>query len=132
LKFLADQAEAVSCAPGDVIVREGEQSNSFYVIEEGSVEIVKHLDSASPVVLAVLEEGDFFGEMSFLECQARSASVRCQTKACLQLIRSTDLLHLFHQDPGQYAIVILNIARDLSRRLHALDEVFVSRKNPPG
>ena len=130
LQFLADLAEAFVCPAGEVIVREGELSNAFYVLEEGSVEIVKHLDSSAPVLLAVLEAGDFFGEMSFLECQARSASVRCKTASRLHLIRSTHLLRLFHHDPAQYAIIILNIARDLSRRLHALDEAFVSRKGP--
>lgn len=129
LTFLEELAEAVSCPEGQVIVREGELSNAFYVLEEGSVEIVKHLGSPKPVVLAVLEAGDFFGEMSFLECRPRSASVRCQKTARLHLIRSTDLLRLFHHDPGQYAIIILNVARDLSRRLHALDEAFVSRTN---
>lgn len=127
LAFLEELAEAVACPEGHIIVREGELSNAFYVLEDGSVEIVKHLDSSKPVVLAVLEAGDFFGEMSFLECRPRSASVRCQKAARLHCIRSTDLLRLFHHDPGQYAIIILNIARDLSRRLHALDEAFVSR-----
>jgi len=128
LAYLAELAEPVSCPPGKVIVREGELSNAFYVLEEGAVEIIKHLDSSEPFLLAVLEAGDFFGEMSFLECQARSASVRAKEQSTLHLIRSTDLLKLFRKDPAQYAIIILNIARDLSRRLHALDEAFVARK----
>jgi CRP/FNR family transcriptional regulator, cyclic AMP receptor protein len=75
-------------------------------------------------VLAVLGPQDFLGEMSIIECVARSASVRAVEDTSLFALRGTDLYRLFQHHPDQYAIVILNIARDLSRRLRAIDEKF--------
>jgi CRP/FNR family transcriptional regulator, cyclic AMP receptor protein len=62
--------------------------------------------------------------MSIIESVTRSASLRALEETCLFGLRSMDLYHLFKRRPDQYAIVILNIARDLSRRLRALDEKF--------
>jgi hypothetical protein len=64
------------------------------------------------------------GEMSIIECVTRSASLRALEKTSLFGLRSIDLYRLFQRRPDQYAIVILNIARDLSRRLRALDEKY--------
>jgi CRP-like cAMP-binding protein len=62
--------------------------------------------------------------MSIIECVARSASVRAVEDTFLFSLKGTDLYRLFQRHPDQYAIVILNIARDLSRRLRAIDEKF--------
>ncbi|MDD5262244.1 MAG: cyclic nucleotide-binding domain-containing protein [Methylacidiphilales bacterium] len=113
--------------PGDFVFHEGEISNVFYVIDHGSVEIIKDADSAAPTLIATLRDDDFFGEMSMLECLKRCASARCATAVKLYALHSTDLHKLYHRWPDQYAIVILNIARDLSRRLHALDDIFAAR-----
>ncbi|MDB6164989.1 MAG: Pyridine nucleotide-disulfide oxidoreductase, FAD/NAD(P)-binding domain protein, partial [Lacunisphaera sp.] len=66
--------------PGDYIVKQGEPPASFYVIEQGEVEIVR----ASPEmpkgeVIATLGSGSFFGEQALLNNQPRAASVRART-----------------------------------------------------
>ena len=109
---------------GDIIVREGESGNRMFIIHSGRVEVVKHLAQSHETVLAVLGPKDFLGEMSIIECVARSASVRAVEDTSLFALRGTDLYRLFQHHPDQYAIVILNIARDLSRRLRAIDEKF--------
>jgi CRP/FNR family transcriptional regulator, cyclic AMP receptor protein len=110
----------------DIIVREGEPGNRMFIIGEGSVEVVKHLGRARETVLAVLLPRDFLGEMSIIDSVARSASVRAVEKTTLFALRGIDLYHLFQKHPDQYAIVILNIARDISRRLRVLDERFAA------
>jgi len=57
---------------------------------------------------------------------ARAASLRTIEDSFLFALKSTDLHHLFRHQPAQYAILILNIARDLSRRLRAIDEMFTA------
>jgi len=109
---------------GNIIVREGESGNRMFIIQSGRVEVVKHLAQLHETVLAVLGPKDFLGEMSIIECVARSASVRAVEDTSLFALRGTDLYRLFQHHSDQYAIVILNIARDLSRRLRALDEKF--------
>jgi len=88
------------------------------------VEVVKNLAQPHETILAALRPKDFLGEMSIIECVARSASVRAVEDTSLFALKGTDLYRLFKRYPDQYAIVILNIARDLSRRLRAIDEKF--------
>jgi CRP/FNR family cyclic AMP-dependent transcriptional regulator len=110
----------------DIIVREGEPGNRMFIIGRGSVEVVKYLGRSRETVLAVLLPKDFLGEMSIIDCVARSASVRAKEETTLLAIKGIDLYHLFQKHPDQYAIMMLNIARDISRRLRALDERFAA------
>ncbi len=70
------------CRPSELICSEGEESTDMYFVLEGAVEVVRDAanDGAGqkkrPIVLAKLEVGDFFGEMSLLLSEPRSASVR--------------------------------------------------------
>jgi CRP/FNR family cyclic AMP-dependent transcriptional regulator len=121
---IAAAVQEMGFRAGDIIVREGEPGNRMFIIYSGRVEVVKHLALPHETVLAVLGSKDFLGEMSIIECVARSASVRAVEDTSLLALTGTDLYRLFQHHSDQYAIVILNIARDLSRRLRALDEKF--------
>ena len=111
---------------GSIIVSEGEPGDRMFIVYSGQVEVVKHLAKPDQTALAIVGPKDFMGEMSIIECVARSASLRAVQETLLFGLRSIDLYRLFQQRPDQYAIVILNIARDLSRRLRALDEKFAA------
>ena len=124
LSEIAGAVEEAAFGIGDIIVREGEAGNRMFIIFSGRVEVVKHLGQTHETILAALRPKDFLGEMSIIECVARSASVRAVEDTSLFALKGTDLYRLFKRFPDQYAIVILNIARDLSRRLRAIDEKF--------
>ena len=62
--------------PGQVIIREGETGDLFYVITEGHVEIIIRDADGSDMVLHEAGPGDFFGELSMLTSEPRSARVR--------------------------------------------------------
>jgi CRP/FNR family transcriptional regulator, cyclic AMP receptor protein len=126
LSELAHAAEEAICPKGDTLVREGDAGNRMFIIHSGRVEVVKHSAQAHETVLAALGPKNFFGEMSIVECVTRSASVRAIEDTSLFTLKGTDLYRLFQRCPDQYAIVILNIARDLSRRLRAIDEKFAA------
>ena len=124
LSEIASAVEEAAFRTGDIVVREGEAGNRMFIIFSGRVEVVKNLAQPHETILAVLRPKDFLGEMSIIECVARSASVRAVEDTSLFALKGTDLYRLFKRYPDQYAIVILNIARDLSRRLRAIDEKF--------
>ena len=122
LSELAAQVTEVSASSGSIIFREGEPGSEMFVIHSGIVEVIKHFGEEHETNLATLGAKDFFGEMSIIECVARSATVRAVKNTLLFRIKAAQLHHLFQHLPDQYAIMILNIARDVSRRLRALDE----------
>jgi CRP/FNR family transcriptional regulator, cyclic AMP receptor protein len=126
LAEIATAIEEAEFHKDDIIVREGEPGNRMFIIGKGSVEVVKHLGRPSETVLAVLLPRDFLGEMSIIDSVARSASVRAIENTTLFSLKGLDLYRLFQKHPDQYAIVILNIARDISRRLRVLDERYAA------
>src|ERR1700732_1643224 len=126
LSELVNVVEEVSAEGNDVIVREGEAGNRMFIIYSGRVEVVKYLDQPKETILAVFGPRDFLGEMSMIECVTRSASLRAADRSFLFALKGTDLYRLYRHQPDQYAIVILNIARDLSRRLRSIDELFTA------
>jgi len=126
--LLAQEGLVQDFPPAAWIVREGDEGHSFFILVEGDVDIVKHADSPHAVtLLATLHRGTFFGEMCVVEPMPRAASIRTLTPVRVIEIKAATLHHLFQKMPDQYAIVLLNLARDLVRRLRQLDEAFAAR-----
>lgn len=107
---------------GELVFREKEPGGEMFIIHSGAVEVIKHLGGQNETNLAVLGPKDFFGEMAIIESSARSATVRSVKLTRLFCIKASLLNRLYQHQPAQYATIILNIARDVSRRLRALDE----------
>ncbi|HYV28579.1 MAG TPA: cyclic nucleotide-binding domain-containing protein [Candidatus Eisenbacteria bacterium] len=127
LKHLWQQVEPVDVSAGTVIVREGELGSRLYLIGSGFMRVCKNFDKPNEVELAALTEGDFFGEMCILETMPRAATVQAVTDSTLYSMSSMAFYEMYEKMPGQYSILLLNIARDLSRRLRRLDEVFAAQ-----
>jgi HlyB family type I secretion system ABC transporter len=74
LKILLTQFRAVTCAPGDLVIRQGSAPGPMYVVEEGRLRTFTE-ENGRRRYLAYLRKGDFFGEMSVFKGEPRSASV---------------------------------------------------------
>jgi CRP/FNR family cyclic AMP-dependent transcriptional regulator len=118
LETLARSGKVQRFAPGELLVKEGEDASAFYVLCEGQAEVVKRLGQEGEQVVGRLSEGDFFGEMALLDGFPRSASVRAVGDCeCLLLVR-WDFLALVRTSPD-VALAILPV---LSRRLRECEE----------
>jgi CRP-like cAMP-binding protein len=127
LKIFLEHAKRTVFPDGAVIAAEGEANNHMFLIEAGSVRIIKHLNTPDPILLATLGPGEFFGEMCILETLPRSATAQAAGQATVISVASSAFYHLYQKLPAQHSILILNMARDLSRRLRHADEVFAAR-----
>lgn len=125
IHYLSGLAREEQFPAGAVIIGEGEQGNRMFFISGGHVVVVKAHGSEQPVTLARLGPGEFFGEMSLVECVVRSASVVSEDAVTVCTLKGTDFHKLYQHRPDQYGIVMLNMARDLSRRLRSLHERFL-------
>lgn len=77
LTSIAEKVQLVEYGPGQNIVNEGEIGDSFYLIKEGRVRVLKQTDEdSSELVLSELGQAEGFGEMSLIIDQPRSATVR--------------------------------------------------------
>lgn len=109
------------------IIQEGQFGSSLYIIGKGRVEVVVGLNEDNQTNLAELGEGEVFGEMSVIEAVERSASVRALEPTLVYSITGAALDKFRRFWPDQHALMIMNLARNLSKRLRLLDEAFAAR-----
>jgi len=84
---------------GDVIVKQGDPADSFYVLTTGRARAVKIKPDGEEIPLGVLKPGDAFGEAALAEGGTRSATVRCSTAVDVLRIDRDDFLQLVSQEP---------------------------------
>jgi Cyclic nucleotide-binding domain/FHA domain len=104
---------------GDYIFREGDLGTEMYIIHEGKIEILNDV-GGKDTVLAVLEKGDFFGEMSVLEDMPRAASARALSETRLLQINGSTFDQMLRDTPE----IAVRMMRKLSRRLRETDELL--------
>ncbi len=101
---------------GDVIVSQGDVGNCMYVVQRGEVEVVQQANGRDQR-LAILGEGDFFGEMSVFQKQVRSATIRALGEARVMTVDKKTLLRRIREDP----LLALNLLQTLSDRVRDLN-----------
>lgn len=124
--LIAASVQTVELAAGELLLREGEPARSMFVVRDGEIEIFKHGKAGAEQRLAILTQGDCLGEMSLIDIQPRSATARACGAATLYVLELAELAKLYGRDIEAYALLILNISREISRRLRCADELIVS------
>ena len=105
---------------GSVIVSQEEPGDALFVIGHGRVKVVLYGETGREIILSILKGGDFFGEMSLLDSQPRSANVVAIDEAhLLSLDREAFQTHI-----TAHPSTALAILAELSRRLRHADEVI--------
>jgi CRP/FNR family transcriptional regulator/CRP/FNR family cyclic AMP-dependent transcriptional regulator len=102
--------------PGEVLFHEGDRGDVMYLIREGKIKITKG-SGEDEKVLAVLKEGDFFGEMAIIDGSPRSAGAIAATPVSLLVIDKETFQAKIKENP-----LIHYVLETLSRRLRAADE----------
>ncbi len=100
-----------------IILVEEDVGSSMFLIRHGRVKVSRVSDDGREVILSILEDGDFFGELSLLDGKARSASVTAIENSEVLLLRRGDLLRLLEEYP-QIAIGLL---KELAARIRRSD-----------
>lgn len=125
-------SKSVVFPAGEVIMREGEDGNTMYIILEGTVEVVKSLVIGAPdeeaneknKVFTRLDASDHavFGEIALLETMRRTATIKTVTKCRFYEIERESFLGLAESDHELGYRIFLNLARIVSARLRKADE----------
>jgi CRP-like cAMP-binding protein len=103
---------------GDVIVRENEVGVAFYIIDQGRIEVVKHLGTEQEQVLAEMRPGEFFGEMALFDNHVRSASIRAREDTRCLVLTKWD----FNAELTQSSDLAVAMLATLARRIRQLNE----------
>jgi len=115
---------------GATVVAEGQPGRSMFIVHSGALVVSKLADSEHAVRIAVLEPGDFFGEMTLIDMQNRSATVVAESPTVLYELTARELYAYYKADIRAYVIVMQNINRELCRRLRRADDRIAELQAP--
>jgi len=104
----------------EVIFHEKEPGDSLFVILHGRVKVAIFGDDGKEVTLSILSEGDFFGEMSLLDQEPRSATIVAEEDCELLSLQRDDFTRAIEQDPGMSASLIQVLAARLRKANHQI------------
>jgi CRP-like cAMP-binding protein len=121
LEHLAATLTVQRVDAGETVFREGDPAREMYVVLEGEIEVLKKSRRGRETRVAILGPNDTFGEMSIIDMLPRSATVRALGPSRLLRISTEEMDGLYRHDLKSYTLIVLNIARDLSRRLRVTD-----------
>ena len=106
---------------GATVVAEGEQGRSLFIVHAGELVVSKRMESGQVMRMSSLKPGDFFGEMTLIEMQNRSATVVAESPTLLYELTAKKLYTCYKTDIHAYVMVMQNINRELCRRLRRAD-----------
>ncbi len=99
LKQLADHTAVSTYTSGEQLVKQGDAGDSLFIIIRGAVSVYVRAADGRSVYANQLNTGDFFGEMSLLTGEARSASIRADEETDVIIINKEAFTNVLTQDP---------------------------------
>jgi CRP/FNR family cyclic AMP-dependent transcriptional regulator len=118
LSAFADLTRERSYPKGSVIVFEDDPGDAMYLVAGGQVKVVLIAEDGREVILSVLGEGTFFGEMAVIDEEPRSAHVIAMEDSTLLVLRREDFQNQLRRSPD----VAISLLKEISRRLRRADD----------
>ena len=109
--------------PGETIIRQGETGDCMFAIQRGRVEVLVP-GKEGELQIAVMKEGEIFGEMAIFEREVRSATVRALSEAYVLTVDRKTFLRRVQEDPS----IAFNLARLMSARIRRLSAELAELK----
>ena len=118
LQRVLDLAREKAYPKNSVILFEDDPGDALFVVATGQVKVVLIGEDGREVILSVLGEGQFFGEMSLIDDEPRSAHVIAMEDSNLVVLRREDFESILLQTP----LIAVALLKELTRRLRQADE----------
>lgn len=117
---IARAARVLDLRRNDLLFDEGAEADELYLVRSGRVAIAKHAADGRESVVALMEEGDLFGEMSLFDGEGRSAAARALEPSEVLAVPFEPIRASFEAEPG----LLRHVVALLARRLRATDEAL--------
>jgi CRP/FNR family cyclic AMP-dependent transcriptional regulator len=115
-QLIASEVELRQEQQGNVIIHEGEESNSLFIVLSGKVKIFLVDEAGEEIILNYLGQGDYFGEVSLFDDGQRSASVKALSDCYLAVLEKDAFVALMSSHPE----LALRIIKGSTRRVRDL------------
>ena len=130
LEKIHSQCEVVEKKEGEVIITEGTDATQIFIVLKGRVKVVLNLDKG-PLEIVTLGPGNCVGEASIIGIQKHCASAVIDEDAEVLIFPRHVLMDIYTNDKELFSLLILNIARELARRLYRTDQALLKYKDNP-
>ena len=114
----------VSYKANETVFEQGEEPGHIYIVKKGKVKLVVWEDG-TPLELIEFEQGHCFGEASVIGIQPHQGAAIAVIDTQLIVLSRKSLMSIYDSDKELFSILILNIAREVCRRLYASDDIFL-------
>ncbi len=105
---------------GQIILLEESMGETFFIITRGTVKVTRLSDDGREVILAILGESDFFGEMSLLDGEGRSANIVANENAEVMTLSRRDFLECLESYPKIAIALLEELAVRLRKKKNTL------------
>ena len=122
LGYISDKMVSKKFENGNLIFLEESEGKNLFFVVEGSVKVTRLSKDGREVILAMLNAGDFFGEMSLLDGEARSANVIALEKTEVLSLNRDDFLVVLNDYPK----IAIQLLKEMTSRLRKSDRQIVS------
>jgi len=122
LNKITEKMVARSYHKEQMILVEESTGETFFIIHSGTVKITRMSDDGREVILAILGEGDFFGEMALLDGEGRSANVVALENADVLTLQRSDFLDILERIPK----IAIHLLKELTTRIRHSDQQIES------
>jgi CRP-like cAMP-binding protein len=127
LQILAELSRSRRFAAGEHVFREGDAGDALFVLAQGEVEVVAGGSSGEEQALAVLAPPEAFGEMSLIDREVRSATVRARTDCVALQLGAENFTAFRRRSRDGFTLFLVNVARVLSSRLREANRKLAAR-----
>lgn len=119
LRQVYENMELKEFKKGDVIIKEGDYGDSFYILYTGSVQVLRDTPAGDQIALANLTSDNniFFGETALISDDPRSATVKATSDSKIITLSSKKFLEVCDKEPMLGYRVILHLARRMSQTI---------------
>jgi CRP/FNR family cyclic AMP-dependent transcriptional regulator len=118
LERIAEVAVPRNFEPGQAVFREGDSSDTCYVVREGQLRAVRSHGDGRTITLSTFGPGDIFGELAMFEDERRSATVEATEQTSVVGVLGPDMRRLMGEHPAISARLVVA----LGRRLREMNE----------
>jgi CRP/FNR family cyclic AMP-dependent transcriptional regulator len=113
LERIADLAVPRAFEPGQIVFREGDSSDTCYIVRSGRARAVREHSGGRTITLATFGPGDIFGELALFEDERRSATVEASEPTSVVAVLGPDMRRLMVEHPGISARLVIALGRRL-------------------
>ena len=128
-QILADIIEIHDLSDGDILISEGHTDNRLFIIDKGRIEVTRDTQGGNWITLAILKDGDFAGEMGFIDGSGHSATLRSTGETRVLSLSRDALESLIDSNPHLVYKLMQTIIRVVHKLLTRMNQQHVEMNN---